>query len=226
LSAAPAWADETITAGPLPNQFANPDVEIDQGELVTFRNSDSTGAFHDVTSNGKDSDGKALFASETIEGGKSAPVKGVEFLTTGDYGYICSVHPFMTGTLRVNSNGAPKPRTPDNPAPNPADTTPPTAGISILDSRISAVLKRGAVRLRLTTDEPARFQVAVKSGRTTVATGVVVVKGTARTLNARLTKAGKKALAKARRVTLKATARVNDAAGNRSAASATRKLRR
>ena len=101
FGAAPAMADETITAGPLPNQFANPDVEIDLGEPVTFRNSDSTGAFHDVTSNGKDANGKALFASATIEGGKSAPVEGVEFLTTGSYDYICSVHPFMTGTVKV-----------------------------------------------------------------------------------------------------------------------------
>lgn len=226
FSAAPALADETIVAGPLPNRFANPNVEIDQGESVFFRNSDSTGAVHDVTAEGRGSDGKPLFRSELIPPGKTVPVVGVEYLTTGDYPYICSVHPFMTGTLRVNTNGTPRPRTPSNPAPNPADTTPPMAGMSILDSRISRVLKNGYVRLRLTTDEQARFRVTVKSGRTTVASGIVVVKGTARTLNARLTKAGKKLLAKARRVMLKATARVNDAADNRSTASATRKLRR
>jgi plastocyanin len=71
LSAAPAYADETITAGPVPNSFGNPEVTVDQGELVTFRNSDPTGAFHDVTATGKDADGKPLFASDTIEGGKT-----------------------------------------------------------------------------------------------------------------------------------------------------------
>ena len=226
IAAAPALADETITAGPLPNRFANPDVTVDMGELVFFRNSDSTGAVHDVTATGNGSDGKPLFRSETVGAGRTVPVEGVEFLTTGDYDYICSVHPFMTGVIRVSTSGTPKPRTPDNPAPNPADTTPPTAAVSILDSRISAVLRRKALRVRLTTDEQARFSLTAKVGRTTVASGIAVVKGTRRDFAMSLTRAGKRALAKARTATVKVTARVNDAAANRSAASTTRKLRR
>jgi len=138
--AAPAVADETITAGPVPDSYGNPDVTIDQGGTITFQNSDPTKVQHDVTADKNDSDGKPLFASETIDGGKTAPVKGVEFLTTGDYEFHCSIHPFMTGTIHVTGNGTPKPRTPDNPAPNPADTTPPDATVKILDSRISGVL--------------------------------------------------------------------------------------
>jgi plastocyanin len=225
LAAAPALADQTVTAGPVPNTFATTDVTIAQGEALTFQNSDRT-ALHDVTSDKNGSDSKPLFASDTIEGGKTAPVKGVEFLTTGDYGFHCSVHTFMTGTVHVSANGTPKPRTPDNPAPNPADTTPPTASVTILDSSIAKVLKRGTLIVRLTTDEPSRFNVTAKSRKTTIAAGTVVVKGTKRNAALSLTKAGKKLLKQAKTATIKLTAQVNDAANNKSAATAARKLSR
>jgi plastocyanin len=221
--AAPALGDATITAGPLPNTFATTDATIDQGQSVTFQNSDRS-AIHDVTSDQNGGDGNALFKSDTIEGGKTAPVKGVEFLTTGDYKFHCSVHPFMTGTLHVTANGTPKPRTPDNPAPNPTDTTPPDAKVTILDSRISGVLEHKGLRVRLKTDEPARFKLTAKSGKTTVALGTFSSKGS-RTVKMSLTKSGKKLLFKASTVKLKLTARVNDAADNRSTASASKTLR-
>ena len=101
LWAAPALGDATITAGPLPDTYAATDVTIDQGQTVTFQNSDQSGALHDVTADKAGSDGQALFKSDTIETGKTAPVKGVEFLTTGDYTYHCSVHPFMRGAFKV-----------------------------------------------------------------------------------------------------------------------------
>jgi len=225
IFAAPAAiADETITAGPLPNTYGNPDVTMDQGEAVTFQNADPTGVFHDVTADQNGSDGKALFLSETIEGGKTAPVKGVEFLTAGDYKFHCSVHPFMMGTLHVTSNGTPKPRTPDNPAPNPADTAPPDATVKILDSRISKVLEHRGLRVSISTSEPSRFQMVATSGKTKVASGTVTSKGK-KTAKLALTKAGKKLLSKASKVKLKLTAKVNDAADNKSAASATRALR-
>jgi plastocyanin len=221
--AAPALGDATITAGPVPNTFANTDATIDQGQSVTFQNSDNT-AFHDVTSDQNGSDGKSLFRSETIEAGKTAPVEGVEFLTTGDYAFHCSVHPFMTGSLHVTANGTPKPRTPDNPAPNPADTSPPDATVTILDSRISGVLEHRGLRVRLKTNETARFRLTAKSGKTTVALGTFTSKGS-RTAKMDLTKAGKKLLFKASTVKLKLTAKVNDAADNKSTASATKTLR-
>jgi plastocyanin len=221
--AAPALGDATITAGPVPNTYASTEATIDQGQAVTFQNSDRT-AFHDVTSDQNGSDGKALFASETIEATKTSPVKGVEFLTTGDYGFHCSVHPFMKGTLHVTANGTPKPRTPDNPAPSPADTTPPDATVTILDSRISGVLEHRGLRVRLKSDEPARFKLTATSGKTRVALGTFTSKG-ARTAKLDLTKSGKKILFKASTVKLKLTAKVNDAADNKSAASATKTLR-
>jgi plastocyanin len=221
--AAPALADGTITAGPVPNTYATKDVTIDQGQTVTFQNSDQT-AFHDVTSDANGSDGKALFQSDTIAGGKTSPVRGVEYLTSGDYAFHCSVHPFMTGTLHITSNGTPKPRTPDNPAPNPADTTPPDGTVAILDSRISGVLEHRGLRVHVNTDEPARFTMTASSGRTKVASGSVTSKG-AKTVKLSLTKQGKTLLLHASKVKLKLTAKINDAADNKSSATATRTLR-
>jgi plastocyanin len=217
-------ADHTISAGPLPNTYATTDVTIDQGDTVTFQNADPTGVFHDVTADQEDGDGKALFASATIEGGKKAPVEGVEFLTTGDYKFHCSVHSFMTGTLHVTTAGTPKPRTPDNPAPSALDTAPPDATVKILDSRIAKVLEHRGLRVRLQTNEPARFKLTASSGKTRVALGTVTSKG-GKTAKLGLTKKGKQLLFTANSVRLKLTARVNDAADNRSTASATRTLR-
>ena len=223
--AAPALGDATITAGPLPSQYSTTEVTIDQGQSITFQNSDQT-AIHDVTADKDGSDGKALFKSDTIGGGKTAPVNGVEFLTTGDYGFHCSVHPFMTGTIHVTANGTPKPRTPTNPAPNPSDTTPPDASVVILDSRISKVLAHHGLRVRLLTNEPARFNLVATSGKTRVADGIVVVKQSAKKdVTLSLTKKGKQLLLRASKVKLKLTAKVNDAADNKAAASAVRVLR-
>ena len=224
LWAAPALGDATITAGPLPDTYASSSVTIDQGQSLTFQNADQTG-FHDVTSDKKDGDGKPLFGSETIEPGKSAPVKGVEFLTTGDYTFHCSVHSFMTGTLHVTANGTPKPRTPDQPVPSPADTDPPDASVAILDSRVGQVLQHRGVRVRMTTNEPARFKLTATSGRTLVAQRTVVVKNKSLDGTIGLTGQGKRLLSHSHGVRLKLTAKVNDAADNRSSATATRTLR-
>ena len=56
------------------------DITIDQGQTLTFQNSDPT-AFHDVTADKNGGDGKALFASETIEGG--TVIRGGEEIVTG-----------------------------------------------------------------------------------------------------------------------------------------------
>ncbi|HEX4718592.1 MAG TPA: cupredoxin domain-containing protein [Thermoleophilaceae bacterium] len=224
LWAAPALGDATITAGPAPNTFATTDLTIDQGQTITFQNSDQT-AIHDVTSDQTGRDGHALFESDTTEPGKTAPVKRVEFLTTGDYAFHCSIHPFMKGTLHVTANGTPKLHTPDNPGRNPNDTVPPHASVAIRDSRISGVLFHRGVRLRLKTNEPARFKLTASSGKTQIALGTFVVKTAKRDVKISLTKKGKQLLFRANSAKLKLAAKVNDAADNRATASATRTLR-
>jgi hypothetical protein len=74
------------------------------------------------------------------------------------------------------------------------------------------------------TSEPARFKLTATSGKTRVALGTITSKG-ARTAKLDLTKSGKKLLFRASTVKVKLTAKVNDAADNRSTASSTRTLR-
>jgi len=107
VAAATAWADETITARP-PNSFAQAVTTIDQGEKVTFQNSDIAG--HDVVSEKSGDDSKPLFRSEIVAPGSSGPVTGTEYLTTGTYPFFCSIHPGMESTLEVTSAGTPVPR--------------------------------------------------------------------------------------------------------------------
>src|SRR5215208_3028462 len=83
LAAPAAIADEEIV-GATPNRYSNPQVEIDQGERLTFRNTDF--ANHDVTSQAQ-----GLFASETIGQGSTSFVEGSQYLTTGSYNFYCSI---------------------------------------------------------------------------------------------------------------------------------------
>ncbi len=99
-----ALADQTIYAGP-PNQFVGGDITINQGEKVSFTNLDTVE--HNVTAQQKAPDGKPLFASAPTATGSSEPVAGTEYLKTGTYQYFCSIHPWMTGTITVTSNGSP-----------------------------------------------------------------------------------------------------------------------
>src|SRR3954470_21149640 len=164
-----AWAsDQTITAAP-PNQFATPSVTIDQGDHVTFSNKDAVG--HDVTARAKGPDGKALFAAATTGTNASNPVKGTEYLTTGDYDFFCSIHPNMTGTLHVTAAGTPVPRPGGTTTPPPsgggADTTAPAVTLKLLDAKVSAVRRRGALRVRVTSSEAATVKLTARAaGRT------------------------------------------------------------
>src|SRR4051794_21938630 len=99
VTAPVARADERVIAAPLASGFVNPNVSIDQGEKLTFLNPDV--APHDVTSVEQ-----GLFSSETVSTGTETPVNGADKLPPGTYDFICSVHPYMTGTLTVGSGGA------------------------------------------------------------------------------------------------------------------------
>jgi plastocyanin len=227
VSAGVAWADATIYAGP-PNQFFQGDVTIAQGEAVTFQNMDTVP--HDVTAQGKGADGKPLFQSAQVGTGQSAPVEGVQYLTSGSYPYICSIHPFMKGTITVSSDGTPKPRpgggggsTAQQPS---GDTTAPSLTVKVLDTKRSKVRKRRSLQVSVTTDEPATVTVTATSG------GKVLAKGTSKLnkpgtkkLSIKLTKAGLKAAKSRKPVSVTVTADGKDSAGNASTAQASGRLR-
>lgn len=218
--AAPAAADESIYAGP-PSTYFTPDVAIDAGEKVTFTNLDVIG--HDVLATSTGPDGKPWFRSEIIGAGGSSDVVGADRLSAGAYGFVCSIHPSMTGTLTVSGMGPPPPP-PSSPSSPPADTTAPQVTVAVLDGKVSAVRKRRALRLRLTSDEAATVGITVRSGRTTLASGTQSVAGT-KTLTLVLTARGRRIVKKARRLKLTVSVLASDAANNRSGAGASRTLR-
>lgn len=211
-----ARADEQIVAAP-PNRYVDSDVAIDQGERVTFTNNDTV--MHDVVAKQKGADGKPLFASELVATGRSAPVSGTEYLTTGDYAFFCSLHPQMTGTLRVSSAGTPVPRpgtgTQDPSPPATGDRTAPALKIGVRDRRLATVGRRRALRLSVTVDEAAAVRIALRAGRTRLGSATVrlTAAGT-RVVSVKLTRAGTRLARRSRSLRVAVTATARDGADN------------
>lgn len=113
-ASAPAASAATIYAGPQAASFnyLTPHVTISAGEPLTLMNYDLVS--HDVTSEDtyrprkrkgqrRRRPPRLLFGSALIGFGQSAPVNGAERMKPGrSYGYFCSLHPSMTGTITVN----------------------------------------------------------------------------------------------------------------------------
>jgi plastocyanin len=229
LTAAGAYADQTIFAGP-PNQFIGGDITIAQGEKVTFTNADTV--THDVTARPKGQDGKPLFASARTDPAGSQPVAGTEYLTTGSYPYICSIHPYMTGTITVTSAGAPAQRpgaggsgSSGSPPAGTSSSSRAAASIQVkvIDAKLAAVRRRHALRLSVTSDQPATIELVASSGKTVVASGTAHLSQAGSTSpSLQLTKAGAKLVKRSRTLMVSVSAREADSAA--SAATATKKL--
>jgi len=211
-----AASSAQIVAAP-GNTYVSSSVEIDQGGRVSFANRDVSS--HDVTARDRAPDGAPLFRSALVAAGGEGPVESVQYLAAGSYAFYCSVHPQMTGTLRVTTAGTPEPR-PGGSAgtgAGAADTTAPSVGVD------------GGRRLRavVTSDEPVAFTVTARRGRRVLARGEARLKqaGSA-TLRLRLTSAGRRALRGTSRLRVVLEAAANDAAGNRATASRRVVLRR
>src|SRR3954466_5829585 len=201
-----AWADKRIEAGP-PNRFTTTEVTMDQGERLTFHNGDTVA--HDVTATQKASDGKPLFSTGTTDAGKETPVNGSQYLTSGHYEFICSIHPNMKGMLHVTSNGTPQQRPSGVAGPaSTNDKKAPPFAVRLVSRPLKVVRARHALRVRLQLDEPAHVMLRAiarprAGGRlVTVARGETrVMKRGAKRVWLRLTRAGRAAL-RGRRGTL------------------------
>jgi plastocyanin len=209
LYAAPAsHAEGQISAGP-PNMYLTPAVTIDQGEPVTFVNADAVE--HDVLARDAGPDGKPLFRSELIGFAQAAPVEGTEYLVTGDYTFICSIHPQMEGTLTVSSAGKPVPR--------PGAKT--SLKLRVRDSKIAKVKRRGALRVRVTTNRAADVRMTARTGGKAFAKGTAKLAGAgAKTVKLKLTRAGRKLVRRKKRIPLTVSASAKNGDGNASQAKA------
>ena len=228
-----AQADQVIEAVTV-WRFDAMSYTIDQGEPVVFQNSDAASPGpHDVTSEDKGPDGRPVFASKTIPAGQESPVDGAARLGPGSYGFLCTVHPFMTATLEVTARGAPV--APAPPAPQqqqePADTRAPSVTASVSKTSLKRAVSRRRVTAVISTDEPSSLslRLAAKIGRRTfdggTATGTTDSSGRA-TVVFRLKGATLRALRKARRATLSVAVEARDSAGNLGTARAKRRVAR
>ena len=232
---ASAYADQTILAAP-PTQYVAGDISISQGEKVSFTNLDT--AIHDVTAKAVGADGKPVFGSAYTNPLGSQSVAGTEYLTTGSYQYYCSIHPYMTGTITVTSSGTPAPRPGGGPAPSqPPSSSPapgsasaasgaPTLHVTVLDAKLAAVRKRGALRVAVSADQPATVGVSARSGRTVVAAGTArISQPGSGTVALKLTTAGARLVKRAHTLTVSVSARATGSAAGASTAATSKTLR-
>lgn len=222
---AAARADQQVVAT-APYRFATPTVTIAQGERLTFLNQDVPA--HDVTAKAEGPDGRPLFASDLLRQGQAGDVRGATQLTTGEYPFLCSVHPSMEGRLIVSDAGTPAPRT------DPSATSGPRAAAlrvtaAVPDRRVRSVRAARRLTVRVSVDQPAFVEVAVRlrgssRSRTLYATTSMAQPGE-RMLRIGLTRAALRVLRGSRRVRLSISVAATDAAGNRATSRHARLLR-
>jgi plastocyanin len=184
-------ASDTIVANP-PESFSQPTYNTDQGGLVPFQNN---GGSHNVTARQNGPDGRALFRSDTTTSG-TTPVNGTQYLTTGSYPFICSVHPAtMQGTLQVTGAGTPQAR--------------PSASLKVRTKTISKALRKGlSVAVNANTNVGG-VELVAKLGKATIgkASGVSLAPGQ-QAKAVKLSKSGKSKLGAKGKATVKVTASI------------------
>lgn len=218
LAPAVAQADEEIVAT-TPNRFSTPEVTIDQGEKLTFRNADFVR--HDVVHQ-PDPGQPELFRTPLLDGGETAFVEGSQYLTTGSYAFVCSVHSNMRGTLTVTAAGTPAPRPGAGTAP-PVDTTNPVVTLQAGKLRARRLRKAREVTIKVGADEAATIVVDVRVGRRSGGTRKLTLPAAGtRRLTLGIARRARKALRRGARIRFDATA--TDAAGNPGVATLRKKL--
>lgn len=90
-----------------------PRVAVDRGGSLTHTNADILP--HNVVATDTGADGQPLFSSGAPKGAGAFEVEGVAEVPPGSYGFLCTIHPFMRGTLEVVDPPAPLPQPPPPP---------------------------------------------------------------------------------------------------------------
>lgn len=100
--------DGVVVAGPLgfvfPGNYYTPAAVVTKGSKLTLYHVDA--ALHDVVSVAVDENDDPLFRSDLIGLGQTDDVDGVPDLASGTYGFYCTLHPWMQGTLVVAPDGS------------------------------------------------------------------------------------------------------------------------
>lgn len=149
---------------------------------------------HNVYASQKGADGGPLFYSSLAGPGTTVPVRGTEYLQAGSYRFRCTLHTGMNGMLEVSS-GTVVPR--------------PRVIPSVKSTSLPQVRRKGKIDLGLKADsDTGPVTVTVTANGSLVATERVASlrRFAVRTLSARLSTKGRKAIAKGSSVRFKIAA--------------------
>jgi len=175
-----AWGADSIGTAPATNQFDKPVYNMAAGENPVLTN-DTIGTSHDVTSFERGPDGAPLFRSATIGTGKTAVVRGTQYLPPGDYHFLCSVHGSGMDAMLHVGPGAAVPR--------------PRISLTILSSAIDRVRNSGKLRVKVvaaaSNAENVTLAATVAGVTIARARGLDVAAGSARNATLTLTARGK-----------------------------------
>ncbi len=171
---------EPITTAPACCTFSKPTFTLDPGQVGTFQDLDANS--HNVIASGIGPDGAVLFRSETISSGQ-APVNGTQYLATGTYAFVCTVHPDMTANLVVTGNGSPLAR--------------PAVVLTVVSKKLDRVLASGKLSVKVSASA-ASSDVELTALKGTKKLGskgnINLAAGASRTVKVPLTHSGKNAL--------------------------------
>jgi plastocyanin len=203
LGAAYALADDVITSSAACCTYASPTFTITGGQVAQFRNATTGGVYggasHSVTANDtRTLGGRPLFASATIPGGRSAAVKGTQYLAPGDYVFHCAVHgPAMSATLHV-AGGTPVAR--------------PRLKLAITSAKLAAVRRSGKLEATLADAGSDAHAIALEAtlagAKLAAKKGIEVGAGASERVALKLSKNGRKALRGRGRATVELAATV------------------
>lgn len=178
--------------------FAGAPFRQSQGETAGFTNPEGSGAIHNVYSTSRGPDRRELFFSETIRPGSASEVAGTQYLKSGSYPFVCTLHPGMDGILEVTSEGAPLPR--------------PFLKTALTVQSLKSVVRKGAIRVSLSSPTGVQAgRVTVKIGPRTIATvrSITLAAGTRRLVTVKLSPTGRGVLKGRKSAAISATASVD-----------------
>jgi plastocyanin len=188
-----AGAADTIKADLDCCTFAPGPYFQDLGEIPTFENPVGADAPHNVASTVRGPDGGSLFRSQTIGAGSTSPVRGTQYLDGGTYPFFCTLHGLsMSGELVVEGDkGMVVPR--------------PAIRVTIPSQRLKAVRRSGTIKVSVRAlTESAGVSLSAKRGNRSLGSvsGVQMSAGATKTVRLRLTRAGRTAVSKGRKVAI------------------------